>query len=73
MSILTYHQVMPAFLDFLFPFGFQKYRQDFHFGGFRQHTTLSDLDRGLAIAEIGRSGRGYQLCYSLKAVEQSKS
>ena len=64
---------MPAFLDFLFPFGLQEYPQDFHFGGFRQHTTLSDFDRGLTILEVGRSGRGYQLCYSLKGVEQSKS
>ena len=73
MSVLTYHQVMPAFLDFLFPFGLQEYPQDFDFSGFRQQTTLSDFDRGLRIPEVGRSGRGYQLCYSLKAVEQSKS
>ena len=73
MSILTYHQVMPAFLDFLFPFGFQEYPQEFHFTGFQQHTTLSDFDQGLTIPEVGRSGRGYQLCYSLKGVEQSKS
>ena len=73
MSVLTYHQVMPAFLDFLFPFGLQEHPQDFDFSGFRQHTTLSDFDRGLTIPEVGRSGRGYQLCYSLKAAEQSKS
>ena len=73
MSVLTYHQVMPAFLDFLFPFGLQEYPQDFDFSGFRQHTTLSDFDRVLAIPEVGRSGLGYQLCYSLKAVEQSRS
>ena len=73
MSVLTYHQVMPAFLDFLFSFGLQEYPQDFDFSGFRQHTTLSDFDRGLMIPEVGRSGRGYQLCYSLKAVEQSRS
>ena len=73
MSVLTYHQVMPAFLDFLFSFGLQEYPQDFDFSGFRQHTTLSDFDRGLMIPEVGRSGRGYQFCYSLKAVEQSRS
>ena len=73
MSVLTYHQVMPAFLDFLFPFGLQEYSQDFDFSGFRQHTTLSNLDRVLTIPEVGRSGRGYQLCYSLKAVEESRS
>lgn len=73
MSVLTYHQVMPAFLDFLFPFGLQGYSQDFDFSGFRQQTTLSDFDRLLTIPEVGRSGRGYQFCYSLKAVEESRS
>ena len=73
MSVFTYHQVMPAFLDFLFPFGLQEYPQDFDFSGFRQHTTLSDFDRVLTIPEVGRSGRGYQFCYSLKAVEESRS
>ena len=73
MSVLTYHQDMPAFMDFLIRLGLQEYPQDFDFSGFRQQTTLSDFDRGLRIPEVGRSGRGYQLCYSLKAVEQSKS
>lgn len=73
MTVLTYHQVMPAFLDFLFPFGLRDYSQDFDFSGFRQYTTLSDFDRVLTIPEVGRSGRGYQFCYSLKAVEESRS
>ncbi|KAL6714301.1 hypothetical protein ACLMJK_007724 [Lecanora helva] len=62
---------MPDFLEFLFPFGLQEHAQDIYFSGFRQHTYLSRTDEGIEIPEIGRSGRGYQLCYNLKSVEQS--
>lgn len=73
VSALSYHQVMPAFLDFLFPFGRQEYPQDFHFSGFRHRSHLREVDRGLQIPELGRSGKDLQLCYSLKSVESSKS
>lgn len=69
---LTYHQVMPAFLDFLFPFGRQEYARDFHFTGFREETRLNPTQMGLSIPELGRSGRDIQMCYSLKSVEASK-
>lgn len=72
MSLLTYHQVMPAYLDFIFPFGEQLYPQDFYFSGFRHENRLSQADRGLSVPELGRSGRGLQMCYSLKSVEPSK-
>lgn len=72
-SALTYHQVMPAYLDFIFPFGEQEYPQDFHFAGLRSETWLNELDSARAIPELGRSGRTLQLCYSLKSVESSKS
>ncbi|OCL10567.1 hypothetical protein AOQ84DRAFT_288983 [Glonium stellatum] len=73
LCALTYYQVMPAFLDFLFPFGQQKYQKDFHSTGFRHETRLSEIDRGLALPNLGRSGRSLQLCYSLKSVEPSKT
>lgn len=73
LCALTYHQVMPAFLDFLFPFGQQKYQKDFHSTGFRHETRLDEVDRGLALPDLGRSGRTLQLCYSLKSVEPSKT
>ena len=72
MLIFTYHQVMPAFLDFLFPFGRQEYQKDFHSCGFRHDTCISEFDGGLKIPELGRSGREFQICYSLKSVEPSK-
>lgn len=73
MTIFSYHQVMPAVLDFLFPFGRQEYAKDFHFSGFRQDTCLAEFERGLQIPELGWSGLGIQLCYGLKSVETSLS
>ena len=53
--ILTYLQVMPSFLDFVFPFGSPSGLA--HFTGFRQHdTVLVPHDRRGAIPRLGRSG-----------------
>ena len=73
MLTLTYHQVMPAFLDFLFPFGKQHYAQDFNFSGFRYENCLTEFNRGLSIPELGWSGRDIRMCYNLKSVEPSES
>jgi hypothetical protein len=64
---------MPEFLDFTFSFGRQQYAQDFHFSGFRQETYLNAAERTLRISELGRSGRGFHMCYSLKSVERYAS
>jgi len=66
---LTYYQVMPSFLDFVFPFGHQHFAEDFHFSGFREDTRLLPSDEALKILDLGRSGREVRLCYSLKSVE----
>lgn len=70
--VLTYHQVLPSFLDFLFPFGNQQYAQDFHYSGFKFEDRVSDVDSGLSIPQLGWSGRDFQLCYNLKSIETSK-
>jgi hypothetical protein len=69
MFVFTYYQIMPDFLDFIFPFGKQLYTQDFHFSGFRHEERLSEDDRGLNLSHLGRSGRDVRMCYSLKSVE----
>ena len=69
--VFTYHQVLPAFLDFLFPFGNQQHAQDFHFSGFKFEDQYSDVS-GLRIPELGWSGHDFQLCYNLKSIEPSK-
>ena len=69
--VFTYHQVLPSFLDFLFPFGNRQYAQDFSFSGFKHEDQFSDVDCGLKIPELGWSGRDFQLCYNLKSAEPS--
>lgn len=62
---------MPAFLDFLFPFGRSQDVQDFLYSGFRHETRLSTMERDLRIPELDRSGRRLQLCYSLRSPSQT--
>lgn len=71
MLVLSYHQTMPSFLDFLFSYGFQEFPQDFNFAGFRHDSRLNEVNRGLVLPELGRSGRNIQICFSLKSVERS--
>lgn len=73
MTLFTYRQVMAPFLDFLFPFGKQRYPVDFHFSAFRSESFLSDSERGLDLPSLKRSGKEYRMCYNLKSVERSSS
>ena len=68
VEILSYHQVMPVYLDFISVFGKQSKSKDLRFSGFREQTTIGDPPRGPRAPSIGRSGRQYQLCYNLKCV-----
>lgn len=71
MQLLTYHNVMPTFLEFVFPFGRQHFARDFHLMGFRSESQISKQARGLRIDSLGRSGRHLEFCYSLKSIESS--
>lgn len=70
--LMTILQTMPEFLEFLFPFGKQLYTYDFQFSSFRHETRLADHFKSLEITELGRSGRRFQICYNLKAVESKR-
>jgi len=72
MIILTYHQVMPAFLNFLFPFGDHYHATDFNSSGFYSENRLSDDIKALHHSELGRSGKDFRMCYNLKSVEPSQ-
>ena len=72
MLCFTHFSVMPEFVDFLFPFGFRSYAQDFYFSGFRQRTQLGEHWRNTAPNARPQDKR-YQLCYNLKSVEPSDS
>lgn len=65
--VLTYHQVMPSYLDFMYVFGKQEKPRDLGYSGFREQTLLSNIPRGPAVEVRGRSGRQYQMSYNLKA------
>ncbi|KAL8696542.1 MAG: hypothetical protein Q9224_002740 [Gallowayella concinna] len=63
---------MPEFVDLLLPLGERIIARDFFSNSFYQHTRLSDHAQNLHIPERGRSGRDFQICYSLKSVERSE-
>jgi hypothetical protein len=71
-QILTYHQVMPAYLDFMFVFGTQTDPADLRFGSFREQIIMKDPPRGPSSLDMRRSGRQFQLCYNLKGVTRKK-
>lgn len=72
LRLLSFHDVMPSFLDFILTFGKRHHAEEFPFQGFRQRTRLSNDARGLEIPELGRSGQDLSICYNLRSVEQSK-
>ncbi|KAK0113403.1 hypothetical protein ONS96_014269 [Cadophora gregata f. sp. sojae] len=68
LRILTYHQVMMHYLDFISVFGSQSEQRDLRFSGFKETSFLSSHHGGQEITSLGRSGRQYQLCFNLKGV-----
>ena len=71
-DILTCHQVMPEFLDFVFPFGRREDAEDFHFGALKVDNRFDMPHTTVSIPELGRSGQQYQMCYNLRFVERYK-
>lgn len=71
-EVLTCHQIMPEFLDFVFPFGKREHAEDFHFGALKIENRSGIPPTALNIPKFGRSGRQYQLCYNLRCVEPYK-
>jgi hypothetical protein len=68
MQILTFHQVMPAYLEFIQVFGQQADQPDPRFSSFRDQTNIGQSSQHLAVPPLGRSGRQFQLCYNLKNI-----
>ena len=66
--IMSYHQVMPSYLDFVSIFGFHEHFREPRFSGFRDQTLLArNATTNLDVDSLGRSGRQFQLCWNLKA------
>jgi hypothetical protein len=69
--LLTYHEVMPNFLDFLGVFQRHEKPRHIRFSSFRDQDLVSSNQPNLMeLLKLGRSGRQYQICYNLKSVEQ---
>jgi hypothetical protein len=67
--LFSYHQVIPSFLEFIFPFGKQVYPQDSYFSGLREDSRFAPQGNNTGLAELGRSGNGIRFCYNLRSVE----
>lgn len=71
--LLTYHQISPTFLDFLDAYGIPSgINRELRFNGFKTETYLADPDPGAILPELGRSGRCYQISYSLKTANRNE-
>lgn len=68
LRILSYHQVMPAYIDFLLVYGTNDEDRELRFTGFRTRTTFQNSTQGHTIPDLHRSGRQHELCYNLKTV-----
>lgn len=74
--ILSYHQVIPSFLDLLFTCGRQERPREFRYAAFCHENYLekespATRNPNLMIESLGRSGRQIQHCYNLHSVECS--
>lgn len=69
--LMSYYQVPPSFLDFVFTFGEKINARDSHFSGLRDESRIDESTRGHGIPKMFRSGRELRLCYNLRSVEYS--
>jgi hypothetical protein len=72
VHLLTYHQVLPDFLEFLFLFGQTSNQNNIRFSGFREQTSLDPASPVPEPRLLGRSGRHFEICYNLKTVNLKK-
>ncbi|KAI1122267.1 hypothetical protein F5Y10DRAFT_281811 [Nemania abortiva] len=68
LRILTYHQVMPTYIDFLLVYGAEEEDRELRYNAFRTRTTFVNPEPGNIIPDLNRSGRQHEICYNLKAV-----
>ncbi|KAK4198237.1 hypothetical protein QBC40DRAFT_284122 [Triangularia verruculosa] len=66
--ILSFHQVMPEYLDFLRSFGLQPAARDLYFSGFRRQIALKKPPVAPNLDALGRSTQQYQIAYNVKGV-----
>jgi hypothetical protein len=68
---MSYYQIPPSFLDFVFTFGKKINARDNHFSGLRDESRMSESSGGYSLPKMFRSGRELRLCYNFRSVEFS--
>jgi hypothetical protein len=77
--LLSYYQIQPIFLDFIFPTVFmdrmfpleeREHLHDIYFSGLKEEHYLDPAHRPLQIDSLGRSGLALRLCYNLRTANQ---
>ena len=68
--LLSYHQVTPVFLEFLFPFRKQSHKKNFDFSGFRAIESQPDRHLHSPTSPPSLTNR-FELCYNLRCVEST--
>lgn len=72
-KLMTYHQVSPNFFEFLYVYGSGGGTdREIRFSSFRTEINLANVEPGLALPELGRSGRRYQICYNIKTAAHNE-
>lgn len=69
--LMSYYQVPPSFLDFVFTFGKKINARDSHFSGLRDESCIDESSRRQSLTTLFRSGRELRLCYNFRSVEYS--
>ena len=64
VRVLSFHQVMHSYFDFVALFGKAVLAQEPRFSKFREQVIR---DKSSKLDRLGRSGQQYQLCFNLKA------
>lgn len=69
--VFTYLEVIPAFLEFISPFGQQEHPEDPFYSNFEERTRLDSTERGKRVPELGWSGFDISVCYNIRSIERS--
>ena len=72
LYLCSFFQIMPAFVEFMLPFGRKLHDYDFHFSAFRPDVRIDPKAGRGRFDEVNRSGQDFQLCYNLKSVEHKE-
>lgn len=72
-ALLSQYEVMPTFLDFLFTFGKQSFKKNFHYSGFRTKEIAGGTQLFAKVPTISDTTSKYQMCYNLRSVEPTSN